>query len=553
MPHPYQVQSRPVIAGNLVIWPTDRLRAYDLATGAIRWEAGPEIQVVAASMTVALGTVVVGVPGRIDDSAAISGTPEPVAFSVVGIDAATGVVRWSTPVDDATISPVVANGIVFMTVKGSALVAIDVVTGNLLWERDAPSVGETGPAVADGIVTVTLGETGTAAYTARTGELLWSVGQPETLPTPNPAQSDGYPTTGPAMGNGLVVYGSGRPLPPYPAEEYEDIIALDATTGAERWRAIVDAFIYEPVSIADGTVYVQGGDGIRALNAETGSVRWQFATLDGQAVSTAPTVVDGVVYTGGHGQRVYALNANDGAILWSAMTWQGISGPVTVGGDIVVVASGAGDLRAIDAVALASSSLTDSPPRVDVFGIPPCTVPPREALDLDARQQFPFPPVIEGTPSATLVEPVSDEYGLLPVPVIRLEELPAGSPADSGTVAALEVVAAQLESCARLSDDRESIYDIANIFQDEGSYVALFSDDFLRRPWAIEAMGLIGYEGIALQVPVPAVGDDVRVLSDGRVAVLSPPSPPYADGAVYLFVEQDGQWLIDEFLAIASS
>lgn len=373
--------------------------------------------------------------------------------------------------------------------------------------------------------------------------------------TPNPAQSDGYPATGPATGDGVVVFGNGRPLPPAAYGDLEDIVALDARTGEVRWQAVTDAFLYAPVRVVGGIVLVQGGDAVRAFDVGTGEERWQFRTLDGQVIRSPPVVSGGIVFTGGGSERVHALDVATGELRWQANTRTGIDGPAAVSGLVVVVASGSGALRAIDGGAVsgvsgAGTPAADSPPSADVSGIPSCTVTPREPLDLASRQQFPFPPVLEGTPSVTLVESVPDEYGLLHAPVIRLEDIPVGAPADDETVAALEAVAAQMESCARLSDDRESIYDIADIFQDEGRYAALFTDDFLRRDWVIEAMGLIGYEGIALQVPVPEIGDDVRVLSDGRVAVLSPSTPLYADGAVYLFVQQGGEWRVDEYVAI---
>jgi len=168
----------------------------------------------------------------------------------------------------------------------------------------------------------------------------------------------------------------------------------------------------------------------------------------------------------------------------------------------------------VNSIGATQTPAAEAPLIANVSGIPPCTEAPREPLDLDVRQQYRFLAVLEGTPSVTLVEPGPDEYGLLHAPVIWLDELPAGSTVDAGYPAAvLRAVGAQLKSCARLRDDRESIYDIANIFHDGGSYAALLSDCFPRRPWVVKAMGMIGYEGIALQVPVPVIGDDVATMS----------------------------------------
>ena len=555
-------QSGPVIAGDVVIWPTDRLRAYDLVTGAVRWEAAPDVQTTSNSVAVAGGTIIVGVPGRIDGpTTGPDATPEPVAFSAVGLDGATGVVRWATPVEDAFTLPVADGSVVYMVVGHRQLIAIDDTSGDPLWEQAATIVPGTGPEVSDGIVAVTLDSGAVAAFSATDGTPLWTTDAVASLATPNPAQSNGYSATGPAMGGGLIVYGKGRPLPPATPGDLEDIVALDARTGEVRWQAVTDAFLYAPVTIADGMVLVQGGDAVRAFDTGTGEERWEFRTSDGQVISSPPVVSDGIVYTSGRGERVHALDATTGSLRWQANTRNGTDGPVAVSGDVVVVATWSGTIRAIDgdvvsATTDAGTPAAGGPPSADVSGLPPCTVTPREPLDLDADQPFPYPPILDGTPGVTLVEPEPDEHGLLGVPIIQLQEIPTGAPADLEIVAALDEAAARMESCARLSDDRESLYDLANMFQDENGYAALFTDDFLRRPWVGEAMGPMGYEGIVLYVPVPTIGDDVRLLSDGRVAVIVPESPLSSDGALYIFSQAgdaNGPWLVDEYLLIGSS
>ena len=67
---------------------------------------------------------------------------------------------------------------------------------------------------------------------------------------------------------------------------------------------------------AGGTVYFgsSADNKVYALDAETGAVRWQFYT-DGP-IRNAPTIAAGKVYVGSDDGRVYCLNAKDGKPAW---------------------------------------------------------------------------------------------------------------------------------------------------------------------------------------------------------------------------------------------
>lgn len=72
-------------------------------------------------------------------------------------------------------------------------------------------------------------------------------------------------------------------------------------------------------AVANGVVYFGLVEKVYALNASTGSLLWTFSTL----TSSSPAVANGVVYIGGgndNNGEVYALNAKTGAELWSYTT-----------------------------------------------------------------------------------------------------------------------------------------------------------------------------------------------------------------------------------------
>jgi outer membrane protein assembly factor BamB len=60
--------------------------------------------------------------------------------------------------------------------------------------------------------------------------------------------------------------------------------------------------------VADGVVYVGGGDGsVYALNAATGAKRWSYHTIGFSVFLSSPAVADGVVYVGSADDNVYAF------------------------------------------------------------------------------------------------------------------------------------------------------------------------------------------------------------------------------------------------------
>jgi outer membrane protein assembly factor BamB len=111
--------------------------------------------------------------------------------------------------------------------------------------------------------------------------------------------------------------------------------ALDATTGAERWKSEAFGFGIGPygVAVADGRVFaMHGSTGVVALDASNGHELWTAAitatpttgidiqplVYDGMVlVSTVPVSTGGIYQGGDHGV-INALDAATGAVRW---TW----------------------------------------------------------------------------------------------------------------------------------------------------------------------------------------------------------------------------------------
>jgi hypothetical protein len=162
-----------------------------------------------------------------------------------------------------------------------------------------------------------------------------------------------------------------------------------------------------------------------------------------------------------------------------------------------------------------------------------CTVAPRSENELRALFRE-----AAATPVPTSPEP-------RPTPAIA----PTGAPADEQTVAEVSATWRQFIACITAGDQ-------ARMF-------ALFSDDMVRRQFVVDiAFGVTEdalFEFLAAtpvplppdqSIPIPPF-DDVRVLSDGRVAVVGPGE--LGRGDVRIFVKEGDRWLLDSWFDLTSS
>jgi outer membrane protein assembly factor BamB len=138
-----------------------------------------------------------------------------------------------------------------------------------------------------------------------------------------------YVASSPAVVNGTVFIGATD----------GNFTALDATTGTIRWQVATGSPIGASPAVAAGVVYFASSDGVlHALKAASGAVVWSRALVSGNI--TSPAVVGGTVYQAA-GTTLYALNAKTGAVLWSAQAPD--TGPFTtpaVSDGLVIIESG---------------------------------------------------------------------------------------------------------------------------------------------------------------------------------------------------------------------
>ena len=184
------------------------------------------------------------------------------------------------------------------------------VTVNKLWSASAGK-GEgragvrQGPAIADGHVYAAAIEGGVRAFDLQTGNALWHYEPKKEKDKPELLLSGG-----PGAGEGLVVVGGLD----------GEVIALDASNGAEKWRAKVTNEVIAAPVIGNGMVFVRSNDGrLTAFDAASGERRWFWSReLPSLSVrgNDAPVLGPGYVFVGNDDGTVAALSIQDGSLAW---------------------------------------------------------------------------------------------------------------------------------------------------------------------------------------------------------------------------------------------
>jgi outer membrane protein assembly factor BamB len=223
---------------------------------------------------------------------------------LTAIDQQTNQQTWQFPAKDAKNidlkaiygTPVVGDGRVYVGGFDGTLYALDLATGDVLWQQktDAAIVG--GAALADGTVYVGSSDNKLYAFDATSGASRWPAFE---------TQGDIWST--PVVDQGTV----------YVTSMDKRLYALDAATGQPKWAKPFEANGAMPSTPAlDGDrLYVGALDNrLYALDKATGEVAWSFKADNW--IWCEPLVANGVVYVGGLDQHVYALDAAAGEPRW---------------------------------------------------------------------------------------------------------------------------------------------------------------------------------------------------------------------------------------------
>ncbi|HEY1986713.1 MAG TPA: PQQ-binding-like beta-propeller repeat protein [Terracidiphilus sp.] len=271
-----------------------------------------------------------------------------------------GGVKWTFHAEGHVISsPAVHGDTVYVGSTAGNLYAIDRMTGEKKWVYAAKARITSSPAVAGGLVYVGAFDGNFYAVDEATGKLKWTFktggerrfsathlhgSQPATETMPDPW--DCY-LSSPLVWKDAVYFGSGD----------GSVYALDAATGALKWKFKTGDVVHASPAIADGLVFIGSWDSyMYALDAATGAEKWRFKTGEDpdmhnqQGIQSSAAVMDGMVYFGCRDAHLYAVDEKTGEKKWSYSTkgsWV-ITSPAVRDGKVYFATSDTGQLYAAD-------------------------------------------------------------------------------------------------------------------------------------------------------------------------------------------------------------
>jgi eukaryotic-like serine/threonine-protein kinase len=270
-------------------------------------------------------------------------------------------IKWKFKTGGAVIStPAVIDGTAYFGSNDHYLYAVNLADGVQRWRFKTGSRVTSSPAVYNGLVYFASYDGNIYAVDAKSGEQRWkfaSAGERrftghhlhgadpagESMPDP----FDFY-LSSPTVDANTVYVGSGD----------GNIYALDAASGALRWKFRTGNVVHASPAIADGMVYIGSWDSyFYAIDAASGQERWRFKTGEDHEIAnqvgiqSSAVVVDGMVYFGCRDSNLYALDAVSGTKKWAYSnkgSWV-ISTPIAKDGTLYFATSDSALFNAVDA------------------------------------------------------------------------------------------------------------------------------------------------------------------------------------------------------------
>jgi outer membrane protein assembly factor BamB len=225
----------------------------------------------------------------------------------------------------------VKNGIAYVPGGDGVLYALDVRSGEPQWQNDLGEPVMTPPVIeGDTVLVATEGDT-LAAIATQTGKLQWRFRRENRNPGPFTIRG----AASPRVRKGVVYVGFSE----------GSVVALGLEDGSLKWDRNLSAPGKQFADVDTTPVFDDAGqlfmasyqDGVYALNAETGDIRWHTV----RAGVTSLLWKGGILFASGD-QQIGALSADTGRSVWTLELGNRAGGaPVLAHGFLVIPTSAA--------------------------------------------------------------------------------------------------------------------------------------------------------------------------------------------------------------------
>ncbi len=257
-------------------------------------------------------------------------------------------------------SPAVSGDRVYVGSTDGRLYAIDRTTGVERWQFASKGPIASSPAVHGDLVYVSSLDGNIYAVDTATGKQRWAFATKGERRFTAPGIHGAIPRTermpdpfdvflsSPTIANSTVYIGSGD----------QHVYALDALTGTIKWQFAAGDVIHASPAVANGLVYIGSWDrNLYALDAATGHERWRYTTGNDTTtynqigIASSAAVAAGLVFVGGRDGHFHVVDARTGVLKWTHDNHGGwtIGSPAVRNGTVYFATSDGRRFKALDA------------------------------------------------------------------------------------------------------------------------------------------------------------------------------------------------------------
>ncbi len=246
------------------------------------------------------------------------------------------------------------SGTLYASTGFGEILALDAASGKILWRQSTDLPCRSAPLVAEGLVCVTIYNDVLLTFDAKTGTPSWRFSANAGQPSSAAVGIAGAP----AYADGIIVAGFSTGT----------LAGIDANSGTPLWEQSLAAgygqasaldfsdIVASPV-IADGVAYaINLGDTFMAVDLHSGVKVW----TKGVGGTQPPSTSGGFLFLLDASQKLYAVHADDGLVSWSLQMPQFVkpkkksgpllwAGPALLNGQLVLT-NDHGDIAFVDAV-----------------------------------------------------------------------------------------------------------------------------------------------------------------------------------------------------------
>jgi outer membrane protein assembly factor BamB len=246
----------------------------------------------------------------------------------------------SIPIYHGAMSIITANKEAYFTERvrdGYSLFVIDLQTGETKKLFKLLGGDFSAPVVAGDLLFVGESKGSFLAFDRRDWKAKWEIGQ------------KGYYTygTAPAIADGMIYFGAARIAFDGPNRLTKGSVnAVDALTGTQKWMFTVNASP-RPIAVADGVIYFGDDDRhLFAVNAKDGQEIWQFKASDNVRI---PAIMEGRAFFSDDGGNLYAVDLKNGKAVWKAAKKNKVATVLAAYNKLVYYGGRGNSLYAVDA------------------------------------------------------------------------------------------------------------------------------------------------------------------------------------------------------------